>query len=147
MEIITKVLTEALVDKNLSYVALLDVCIGLFYFFNIALGAILGAKNEGFNLKKFLFGIIKSLCIMAIIVGVCYALNVFVLVINLIDGLEISVEIVTTMEMIAVLVGIGQDLATELLDKIKNIKEMKYISLDDIKVSDTNVVEPTELKG
>ena len=81
MEIITKVLVEAL-NKNLSYVVLLDVVIGMLYLFNTLLGVILGTTSEGFNLKKLLFGVLKALCIMLIIVGVCYVLNVFVIVVN-----------------------------------------------------------------
>lgn len=134
-------------DSNISYVILLDVVIGMLYLFNTLLGAILGTTNEGFNFKKLMFGILKAVCIMLIIVGLCYVLNVFVIVINLIEGLEISTSIVTTLELVGVLISIGVDLAKEVLEKVKAFRSLKYVSYEDIQMSDANIVEPAELKG
>lgn len=147
MKIIIDVFAQALTDINLSYVILLDCCVMALYIFNIILGTILGTKEEGFDVKKFLFGVMKSFMIVLIILGVCYILNVFVLVMNMMETITISTDMITTIEIIGVLVAVIVDLAMEIKDKLKSFKEMKYVSFDDVIISDTNVTEPTELKG
>ena len=146
MEIILDVLTKAL-DSNIAYAVLMDICIGFLYLFNILLGTIIGSKEDHFDIRKFLFGVLKALCIMLIIVGVCYILNVFTLTVSLVNGIEISQELVTSLQLLAILFAIGIDLGKEVLEKIKTIKSLKWVSYDDIVVSDVNVAEPTELKG
>lgn len=147
MELISSVFVKALNDVNLSYVILLDCCVMALYIFNIVLGAFLGAKEDGFDIKKFFFGVFKSLMIVLIIVGVCYILNVFVIVMNMMNTITISTEMVTTLEIISILVAVILDLALEIKDKLKSFKSMKYVSFDDVAVNDTNVVEPGELRG
>lgn len=147
MKLIIDVFTQALNDVNLSYIILLDCCVMALYIFNIVLGAFLGTKEVGFDIKKFFFGVFKSLMIVLIIIGVCYILNVFVIVMNMMDTITISTDMVTTLEIISILVAVILDLALEIKDKLKSFKEMKYVSFEDITVNDTNVVEPDELRG
>lgn len=146
MEIITKVLAEA-VDVNLSYVVLLDIVLAFMYGANILLSVIINTRQEKFDIKKFFFGIIKAVCVLLIILGVCYILNVFTLTLNLISQININMELVTTLEVMLVLVTYIADISAELLGKIRSFREIKYISQEDITISDTNVAEPTELKG
>ena len=146
MEIIIKVLVSAL-DNNIAYAVLMDVVIGFLYLFNILLGTIIGAKESKFDIRKFLFGVLKAVCILLIIVGVCYILNVFTLTINLIEGITIDDGLVTTIELLTILITTGIDIAKEVMDKIKAFRELKYISYDNVRVKNDNVIEPTELKG
>ena len=146
MEIINKVLIGAL-DSNISYAVLMDIVIGFLFLANCILGGIIGARTEKFSVKKFLFGVLKALIIMFIIIGTCYVLNVFTLTLNLIEGVNIGTEMVSTLELLGILITNGIDIAKEVLEKVKAFRDLKYVSYDDILISDTNIIEPTELKG
>lgn len=126
---------------NVEYVIVLDIVIALLYIFNILLGTIIGTSQEGFSIKKFLFGVLKTVGVLIIVIGVCYTLNIFALVINLIEGLEISTSIVNALEVIGIIVAIGIDMAKEVIDKIKDFRELKYISYDDVRTIDYNVAD------
>lgn len=147
MEIISKVLLEALADNVISYAILTDLCVGFLYLANILLGSIIGTKQSHFDIKKFFFGVFKAICVMLIIVGVCYILNVFTLTISLINGININTELVTTLELLGILITTGIDIAKEVIEKLKAFRELKYISYDDVTFSDTNIIEPVEYKG
>lgn len=146
MEIILTVLSQAL-DNNISYAILMDVVLFFLFGINIILGTIIGTKESHFDVKKFFFGVLKALVIMISIVAICYIVNVFTLTINLIEGITISESFVTTMEILAILITMAGDLIKEITEKLKNIKSLKYTSYDNIIISDTNIIEPTELKG
>lgn len=146
MEIISKVLFEAF-DVNLSYVILLDIVLGFMYGANILLSVIINTRQEKFDIRKFFFGVLKAICVLLIILGVCYILNVFTLTLNLIEAISINMELVTTLEIILVLVTYIADISAELLSKIKSFREIKYISQENITLSDTNIVEPMDFKG
>ena len=145
MEIILEVLTKAL-DTNISYAVLMDVVIGFLYLFNIILGVIIGTQEDHFDIKKFFFGVMKAVCVLLIIVGICYILNVFTLTISLIRDITIDTDLVTTLELLGILVTQGIDLSKEVIEKIKSFRELKYVTYDAV-ISDTNVVEPIEFKG
>lgn len=149
METVFKILQLAATDKNIDYAILLDVCIAFLYLFNIVLGAIIGTKTDKFDFKKFMFGVVKALIVMVIIVGVCFALNIFVLTINEIEGLSISSSIITVIELLGVLVSVAADLSAEVLEKIKSFRELKYTSYDDNVpiVNNQDLIEPTDLRG
>lgn len=147
MEIIKEVLMAAL-DANLSYVVLMDIVIGFLYLFNIILGTIIGTKESRFDLKKFLFGVLKAICILLIVIGLCYILNVFTLTLNKLSGfITISTDLVSTIEVLSTMVTIGLDIAKECIDKASSIRTLRYVSPEDVVVNDTNVVEPIEFKG
>lgn len=145
MEIIINVLSQAL-DTNIAYAILMDIVVGFLYLFNILLGTIIGTKQNKFDIKKFLFGLLKAVCVLIIIVGVCYILNVFTLTINLINGINISEELVTTLQVLAILITTGIDIAKEVVDKIKSFRELKYVSYDSVQLSNDKLVD-TDLKG
>ena len=146
MEIIKEVLTKAF-DVNLSYVVLLDIVLGFLYLFNILLGTIIGTKENNFNIKKFLFGILKSICVLLIVLGICYILNVFALTLSLLKSITINMELVTTLEIVTVLVTDVADISKELIEKIKSFRDLKFVSSEDVIYSDTDIAEPFELKG
>lgn len=132
MDLIIKTLQDA-IQINLVYVVLMEIVVAGLFIFNIWLGTVLGTRKEGFDWKKFFFGIFKDINILLIIFGVCYILNLFVCVLNLIKDIEINIDIVTTLEIIAILIAWGIDLTKDIVEKIKSIKELKYIKYDDIK--------------
>lgn len=147
MKIIIDVLTQALND-NLSYVALMDVVLAFLYIFNILLGTILGTTSDKFDVKKFFFGILKAVCLLLIVFGICYILNVFTITMNQLKGfITISTEAVNTLEVIVILATQGLDIAAECLEKIRAFRELKYVSPSDVVLNDQNIIEPTELRG
>lgn len=148
MEKVIEILKMAL-DSNIDYAILLDCCIAFLYVANITLGAIIGTRENKFDPKKLLFGILKAVIILVVIVGVCYIANVFVLTINQIEGLSIGSSIITTVELLGVMVSVGADLAMEVVDKLKSFRELKYVSYEDNVpiVNNRDLKEPTDLRG
>ena len=133
MKTIIDTITKAF-SSNLEAVVLLIVCTAILYLINILFGTILGTINIGFDLKKFLFGFVKgalaSLCIFAF----CYSLNLLSLTLALVD-IIISVDVLTVLEVITVLAVWDIDLSKEIFDKIKSLKELKYVTYDAVQVN------------
>lgn len=135
IEIITKAMSE-----NLEAVVLLIVVTGILYLLNILFGTILGTNEVGFNLKKFFFGFLKGLYACIGIFAFCYVLNLFSLTLALVD-INISVEVITVLEVVSVMVTWDINLATEIYEKIKSLINLKYVTYDDITVNDYSVDE------
>lgn len=147
MEILIRILSKAY-ENNLQYTLLMCVIIAFLFCANIILGTILGTTKDQFNAKKFFFGIMKAIIVIIIIVGVCYTLNVFTLVLSEINGITISDEVVNSMSLLLILFTEGSDLAKEVLSKIKDFREIKYDSENDFKiVNDIDVIEPSDQRG
>lgn len=136
-------------DANIDYAILLDCCVAILYIANIILGAIIGTNKSKFDIKKFLFGVLKAVTVLLIIVGVCYTVNVFVLTINKIEGLSIGSSIITTIELLGIMVSVGTDLAMEVFDKLKSFMELKYVSYEDNVpiINNKDLIEPTDFRG
>lgn len=130
MQIIIDTFRNAIQD-NLITILLLLLCIGLFEISNIVLGMIVNMFKEGFNVKKFFMGLVKAIITMLVILVYCYALNLFQLTLKQVD-ISISTQIITVLEVVTVITAWGLDLAKDCLEKIKSLKELKYISYDDV---------------
>lgn len=113
------------------------------YAINILFGTIVGSFKEKFNLKKFLFGILKCLIADIGIFLFCYTLNLFALTLQLTKDILISVDFITTIEVITILVVWAIDLSKDIIEKIKSMKELKYITYED--VSKQAYVEQSEV--
>lgn len=134
MKIIIETIQKAF-SENLEAVFLLIVVTALLYLINIVLGTILGTFNIGFNLKKFLFGFLKGLIASLCIFAFCYALNLLALTLKLVD-IVVSVDVLTVLEVIVVLSTWAIDLSKEIFEKVKSLKELKYIKYEDVSVND-----------
>lgn len=134
MKLIIETIQKAF-SENLDAVVLLIIVTAMLYLINIVLGTILGTHKVGFDLKKFLFGFLKgtiaSLCIFAF----CYALNLLALTLKLVD-IVVSVDVLTIVEVIVVLSTWAIDLSKEIFEKVKSLKELKYIKYEDVSVND-----------
>lgn len=147
MEIIIDVLYKAM-DVNIAYAVLMCIVLAFLYGANIVLGTILGTFTDKFNAKKFWFGILKALITIIVIILLCYILNVFMLTINLIEGINISEDLVSTLEVLSILITNGIDISKEVIQKIKSFRgDLKFTSYDNVTISDTNIVEPIDFKG
>lgn len=133
MQVIIKTINDAF-QENLEAVVLLIIVTAMFYFLNIVFGTILGTSDIGFDFKKFMFGVLKGLVASLGIFAFCYSLNLFALTLALIN-INISVEVITVLEVIGVMVVWDIDLAKEIYEKLKALKELKYIKYEDIQVN------------
>ncbi len=133
MNVVLELLQKAWSENLVIVMVNLIVSFGL-YFTNIFFGTIIGTKTMGFNLKKFLFGILKALGCCSGIFLFCYLLNLFSLGMNLTNLITVKAEVTSTIEVIAVLYIWIIDLSKEVLDKIKSMKDLKYVTYDDVEV-------------
>lgn len=134
METILKLISEAL-QENLETVVLMLIVVGSLSGINIVLGTIIGSFTEGFDLKKFLFGILKAFIIGLCIFVFCYTLNLFALTLELTKDITISSDFITTIEVIVVLIAWAFDLAKDILEKLKGMKTLKYVKYEDFQVN------------
>lgn len=134
METILKLIQEAL-QENLETVVLMLIVVGSLSGINIVLGTIIGSFTEGFDLKKFLFGILKAFIIGLCIFVFCYTLNLFALTLELTKDITISSDFITTVEVFTILIAWALDLAQDILAKIKGMKTLKYVKYEDIQIN------------
>lgn len=133
MDVIMRTITEA-VQENLDTVVLMLIVVNSLYLINILFGTVQGTFGEDgkFDLKKFLFGFLKEIIASLGIFALCYVLNLFALVLELTNDITISTDIITTAEVIIILVTWAIDLIKDIIDKIKALKTLKYISWEDV---------------
>lgn len=134
MALIWQTIVKA-VQENLAVIVLLLISVASMYLINIILGTILGKMDEGFDWRKFMFGFVKLAITCICIFAFCYILNLFSLTLELIK-ISVSAEIITTAEVLAVVATYGIDLAKDIIEKIKGLKELKYVAFSDVKVDD-----------
>ena len=140
METILKLISEAL-QENLETVVLMLIVIGSLSGINIVLGTIIGSFTEGFDLKKFLFGILKAFIIALCIFVFCYTLNLFALTLQLTKDITISTDFISTVEVFTILIVWAIDIAKDVIAKIKSMKELKYIKYEDVQINVNNQSE------
>ena len=128
------VIIEA-VQANLETIFLMLIVVGSLSAINIVLGTIVGTIKEGFNGKKFAFGIFKAFIIGICIFVFCYTLNLFSLTLQLTKDIVISTDFITTLEVFTILIVWAIDLGKDIIEKIKSMKTLKYITYDDVQIN------------
>lgn len=131
---IVKVIVEAM-QENLETIFLMLIVVGSLSAINIVLGTIIGTFKDGFNIKKFLFGIFKAIIIGICIFVFCYTLNLFSLTLQLTKDITISTDFITTLEVFTILIVWAIDLGKDIIDKIKSMKTLKYIHYEDVQIN------------
>lgn len=133
MQVIIDTITKAMQD-NLATVVLMLIVVDSLNLINILFGTVVGTfgKNGKFDIKKFLFGFLKALLASAGIFALCYVLNLFALVLQLTNDITISTDFITTAEVIIILVTWAVDLIKDIVEKVKSMRELKYISYEDV---------------
>lgn len=142
--IVWKTILEAL-NENLETIILMLIVVSSLYAINILFGTIVGSFTEKFNLKKFLFGVLKCLIADVGIFLFCYTLNLFALTLQLTKDISISVDFITTIEVITILVVWAIDLSKDIIEKIKSMKELKYVSYDVVSSNQTYIEKQSEV--
>lgn len=134
MEKVWEVIQEA-IQSNLETIVLMLIVVNSLFLINIALGTVQGSFTEKFDWKKFLFGFVKALVADACIFGLCYVLNLFALTLQLTKDITISTDVITTAEVIIILTTWALDLAKDIIEKVKKLKTLKYVSYDDVQIN------------
>lgn len=134
METIIKLIEEAF-QENLETVVLMLIVVGSLSAINIVLGTIIGTFQDKFDVKKFFFGILKAFVIGLCIFAFCYTLNLFALTLQLTKDISISGDFISTVEVFVVLVTFALDYARDVIDKIKSLKELKYVKFEDVQMN------------
>ncbi len=140
MEKIWEVIQQA-IQSNLETIVLMLIVINSLFLINILLGTIQGSFVEKFDWKKFLFGFVKALVADACIFGLCYVLNLFALTLQLTKDITISTDVITTAEVIIILTTWALDLAKDIIEKVKNLKTLKYVSYDNVQINKSSQEE------
>lgn len=134
MSTVIRVITDA-VQENLETIILMLIVVGSLNLVNIVLGTIIGTMTEKFNAKKFLFGVFKAFIMGLSIFVFCYTLNLFSLTLQLTKDITISADFITTVEVFTILVVWALDLAKDIIEKIKGMKTLKYVSYEDVQIN------------
>lgn len=140
MEQILDVLKQA-IQEDLIWVALAIICVAMLYTINSILGLAIAMFKAQTDWKRFLLSQAKNIVVLACIFASCYALNVFVLTMNLIDGMSIQTEYVTALEIVAIVITWCIDLAKDIVEKLKGFKELKYVKYEDVHYNEGSGVE------
>lgn len=98
---------------------------------NIILGSIDAMFKRDFDWGKFFSGIEKMVVVAITILMVIVTLNLFAYGLTLIE-VKLPEQTVSAMQCVLIVVTWCVDLAIEVTEKIKAMKELKYISYDDI---------------
>lgn len=117
-------------SENLETIILMLIVVSSLYGINILFGTIIGTYTEKFNIRKFLFGVLKMILADVGIFVFCYTLNLFSLTLQLTKDITISGDFITTVEVFGILIVWAVDTAKDIVDKVKSLKELKYVSYD-----------------
>lgn len=133
METILKLIQEAL-QENLETIVLMLIVVGSLNAVNIVLGTIVGTFTDKFDVKKFFFGILKAIIVGLCIFVFCYTLNLFSLTLQLTKDITISADFISTVEVFTILIVWALDLCKDIIDKIKSMKQLKYVKYEDVQL-------------
>lgn len=131
---VIKIIKEA-VEANLETIILMLIVVGSLSVINIVLGTIIGTVDDGFDVKKFFFGIFKAIVIGVCIFVFCYTLNLFALTLQLTKDIVISADFITTIEVFVILIAWAYDIGKDIISKLKSMKTLKFISYEDIQIN------------
>lgn len=128
-----KILTDIgqYVFDKIEIVIVFLIVAGGMYVVNIILGSLNAIFTNEFDWKKHLYGVAKAVVACVSILMFCLLLNLFSYGLSLIN-VVLPDSVVTIIEVICILVGWCYDLSLDIIDKIKGLKTLKYISYDDI---------------
>ena len=98
---------------------------------NIVLGSIDAMFKKDFDWGKFFSGIEKMVVVAITILMVIITLNLFAYGLSLID-VKLPEQTFSAMQCILIVVTWCVDLAMEVKEKIQSLKELKYVSYNDL---------------
>lgn len=129
----TKVLTNitAYIFDKIDVVIVFLIVAGGMYITNILFGSLNALFTKEFDWKKHFYGVAKAVVACIGILMFCILLNLFAYGLSMID-VVLPDSVITVLEVIGIIVGWCYDLAVDIFNKIKGLKELKYIKYEDI---------------
>ena len=110
---------------------------------NIILGSIDAMFKKDFDWGKFFSGIEKMVVVAITILMVITTLNLFAYGLTLIE-VVLPKDTVSAFEVVLIIVTWCIDLAKEVTEKIKSLKDLKYVKYEDVTQQDA---QPTQELG
>ncbi len=107
---------------------------------NIILGSIDAMFHKDWDWGKFISGIEKMVVVAITILMVIMTLNLFAYGLTLIN-VTLPKDMVSAFQVVLIIVTWCVDLAIEVAEKIKAMKDLKYVSYDDIIQQNQNIQE------
>ena len=101
---------------------------------NIVLGSIDALFSKDFDWGKFFSGIEKMVVVAVTILMVIITLNLFAYGLTLID-VTLPKDMVSAFEVVLIVITWCVDLAIEVTEKIKSMKDLKYVKYEDIQIN------------
>ena len=101
---------------------------------NIVLGSIDALFSKDFDWGKFFSGIEKMVVVAITILMVIITLNLFAYGLTLID-VTLPKDMVSAFEVVLIVITWCVDLAIEVTEKIKSMKDLKYVKYEDIQIN------------
>jgi len=101
---------------------------------NIILGSIDALFSKDFDWGKFFSGIEKMVVVAITILMVIITLNLFAYGLTLID-VTLPKDMVSAFEVVLIVITWCVDLAIEVTEKIKSMKDLKYVKYEDIQIN------------
>lgn len=98
---------------------------------NIVLGSIDALFSKDFDWGKFFSGIEKMVVVAVTILMVIITLNLFAYGLTLID-VTLPKDMVSAFEVVLIVITWCVDLAIEVTEKIKSMKDLKYVKYGDV---------------
>lgn len=108
-----------MLDDFITIVLFLLV-LGLLFTIDTILGVLIGTKEEGFNFKKFLYGLLKGGIAALCVIGFCFVIEITPIILKRID-IELPSDIITLTEFMGVTFTAYKKYALDCLEKIKKI--------------------------
>lgn len=101
---------------------------------NIILGSIDAMFKKDFDWGKFFSGIEKMVVVAITILMVITTLNLFAYGLTLIE-VVLPKDTVSAFEVVLIIVTWCIDLAKEVTEKIKSLKDLKYVKYEDVQIN------------
>lgn len=101
---------------------------------NIVLGSIDALFSKDFDWGKFFSGIEKMVVVAITILMVIITLNLFAYGLTLIY-VTLPKDMVSAFEVVLIVITWCVDLAIEVTEKIKSMKDLKYVKYEDIQIN------------
>ena len=119
--------------EDILTIELLVGCDGALMIFNIALGTIIGSQKEGFDWRKFVFGLVKAFVIALCIGGYCAVVEFVPLILSRLS-ISMPEDYVTFIQVVGVVMAWVYNDTLEVKEKITQVKDLHYTSYDDFQV-------------
>lgn len=125
-----KLIIDSIMEDVIT-ITLLISSDGVLMLLNILFGTVIGTKTEGFDWKKFFFGILKAILITLGIAAFCIIIEIVPLILERIK-ITLSEEIVTYTQVLGVVLTWVINDILEVYEKIKSLKSLKYVTIEDV---------------